>query len=123
MAVPAYDSSPPWSKELAQSDLDKNMWKEPMEIFESYAGWPREMKIMIVDDSEPVRRMIASFLDDLVDVFVECDDGSNALSTYLEHRPDLVLMDIKMKLLDGFVALMEIKKVCPEAHVLMVSQW
>ena len=81
------------------------------------------MKIMIVDDSEPVRRMIASFLDDVVDEFLECDDGSHALATYAKHRPDMVLMDIKMKQVDGFEATTEIKKAFPSARVFIVSQW
>lgn len=82
-----------------------------------------DMKIMIVDDSQPLRRMIASFLEDLVDEFVECEDGSQALAAYSEHRPDLVLMDIKMKQMDGFEAATEIKKAFPAARILMLSQW
>jgi CheY-like chemotaxis protein len=83
----------------------------------------RPMKVMIIDDSEPVRRMIASFLDDLVDEFVDCEDGSNALTTYFEHKPDIVLMDIKMNLMDGFRATMQIKQVFPGARIFIVSQW
>ena len=81
------------------------------------------MKILIVDDSEAVRRMIASFLDDLVDEFVECGDGTWALAAYAVHHPDVVLMDIKMNAVDGFQATAEIKKAFPGARVVIVSQW
>jgi len=81
------------------------------------------MKIMIVDDSEPVRRVIASLLEDLVDQFVECDDGSTALAAYTDHKPDMVLMDIKMKQTDGFETTKEIKQAFPAARVFMISQW
>jgi len=81
------------------------------------------MKVMIVDDSQPVRRMIASFLDDLVDEFFECEDGSKAPSAYREHRPDVVLMDIKMKRVDGFQATAQIRKDFPDARIVIVSQW
>ena len=81
------------------------------------------MKIMIVDDSEPVRRMIASVLEDLVDQFVECDDGSKAVAAYTEHKPDMVLMDIQMKQMDGFETTKEIKQAFPAARVFVVSQW
>ena len=78
---------------------------------------------MIVDDNERVRRMITSFLEDLVDEFVECEDGSGALAAYSQHCPDIVLMDIKMKHMDGFKATAEIKKAFPAARVVIVSQW
>jgi len=86
-------------------------------------GPAKAMKVMIVDDSQPVRRMIASFLDDLVDEFFECEDGSKAPAAYREHRPDIVLMDIKMKRVDGFQATAEIKKAFPDARIVIVSQW
>lgn len=81
------------------------------------------MKVLIVDDSEPVRRMVASFLDDLVDEFVECEDGSRARAVYAEHSPDVVLMDIKMMWIDGLEATAEIKKSFPAARIVIVSQW
>ena len=81
------------------------------------------MKLMIVDDSEPIRRVIASFLDDLVDEFVECEDGNKALAAYSQHHPDIVLMDIKMKQTDGFEATAEIRKAFPTARIVVVSQW
>jgi len=81
------------------------------------------MKVMIVDDSAEVRRMITSFIGDLVSEFVECDDGCEALATYAEHRPDLVLMDYQMTRMNGFQATRAIKKDFPDAHIVIVSQW
>jgi len=81
------------------------------------------MKVMIVDDNAQVRRMITSFLDDLVSEFVECSDGCEALAAYAENRPDLVLMDFEMKAMNGFAATREIKAEFPDARVVIVSQW
>jgi CheY-like chemotaxis protein len=81
------------------------------------------MKVMIVDDSAEVRRMITSFIGDLVSELVECGDGCEALATYAEHRPDLVLMDYGMKKMNGFDATKEIKRQFPAARVVIVSQW
>ena len=83
----------------------------------------RPMKVLIIDDSEPVRRMISSFLEDLVDEFVECEDGTEALTAYFEHQPDIVLMDIKMNEMDGFRATGQIKEIFPSARIFIVSQW
>jgi CheY-like chemotaxis protein len=81
------------------------------------------MKVLIVDDSEPMRRMIKTLISDLVGEIVECSDGSVALAAYQQHLPDLVLMDVKMSETDGLAATRQIKQLCPEARIVMVSQW
>ena len=46
-----------------------------------------------------------------------------ALAAYAMHRPDLVLMDVEMKTMNGFDATREIKRDFPDARVVIVSQW
>src|SRR5688572_28756917 len=81
------------------------------------------MKVMIVDDHKEVRRMIRSFIGDLVDEFVECAQGNKALEVYTKDAPDLVLMDIQIGDVDGFAATRKIKVVFPKANIVIVSQW
>lgn len=81
------------------------------------------MKVLIVDDSEPMRRMIKSLISDLAGEVFECSDGSEVMAAYQEHRPDLVLMDVQMERMDGFAATRQIKEFFPEARIVMVSQW
>jgi CheY-like chemotaxis protein len=81
------------------------------------------MKVLIVEDSEEMRRVIKRFIRDQVDEFVECEDGSEAVAAYHQHRPDFVLMDIKMREVDGFEATREIKAAFSDARVVIVSQW
>ncbi len=81
------------------------------------------MKVLIVDNSELMRRMIKSFISDLVQETFECSDGSEALAAYTHHRPDLVLMDLKMLGMDGFEATRQIKAAYPEARIVIVSQY
>ena len=71
------------------------------------------MKVLIVDDSEPMRRMIKTFVADLVQDVIERSDGSEALAAYREHRPDMVLMDLKLKTMDGLAATRQIKAFVP----------
>ena len=78
------------------------------------------MKVMIVDDSAEVRRMITSFIGDLVSEFVECDDGCEALATYAEHRPDLVLMDYQMTRMNGFQATRSLSRDPTTSHIPVV---
>ena len=81
------------------------------------------MKVLIVDDSEPMRRMIETFIADLVGEIVQCSDGSEALAAYRKHQPDIVLMDLKMVEMDGLAATRQIVECFPKARIVMVSQW
>lgn len=81
------------------------------------------MKVLIVDDSEPMRRTIKTFISDLAGEVVECSDGSKALAAYREHQPDIVTMDVKMEGMDGLAATRQIMACFPEARIVMVSQW
>ena len=82
-----------------------------------------EMRVLIVDDSEPMRRMIKTYLADLIEEAFECADGSEALTAYRQHRPDFVLMDLKMSKMDGLDATRQIRQWFPKARIVIVSQW
>ena len=81
------------------------------------------MNILIVDDSARVRQMIRSTLAGLIEEVAECSDGREALTAYERHRPDWVLMDIKMKEIDGLIATAQIKASHPEARVIIVTNF
>ena len=61
------------------------------------------MNILIVENSPRMRRTIRSLLAGLAHEVFECEDGSQVLAAYQAHRPDWVLMDIKLKEVDGIV--------------------
>jgi len=82
-----------------------------------------DMRVLIVDDSEPMRRMIKTYLADLIEQYFECGDGSEALDAYRKHQPDLVLMDMKMGQVDGLEATRQIRQSFPKARIVIVSQW
>ena len=66
--------------------------------------------IVLVDDQELVRtglRVLAEHDGDIA-VVAEADNGSSGVSTVREHKPDVVLMDIRMPQLDGIAATREI---------------
>ena len=67
--------------------------------------------------------MIRMFIADLSTDIVECCDGSEALETYRAHRPDIVLMDLKMARMDGLAATSQILESFPETRIVIVSQW
>lgn len=64
------------------------------------------IRVVIVDDQPIVRSGVARILspDDGFDVVAECDDGDEVVAAVAAHRPDLVLMDIRMRRVDGVTA-------------------
>lgn len=79
------------------------------------------MRMLVVDDNAAFRKVLRSFLADLAQVH-ECEDGSEALSSYEEHRPDWVLMDLSMPGVNGLTALRVILAAHPEARVAVLTQ-
>ncbi|MEQ0561743.1 response regulator transcription factor [Amycolatopsis sp. NEAU-NG30] len=64
------------------------------------------IRVLLVDDQRLVRAGFRSILDgeDDITVVAEAADGREALQAAHEHRPDVVLMDIRMPVLDGLTA-------------------
>jgi DNA-binding NarL/FixJ family response regulator len=64
------------------------------------------IRVVIVDDQPVVRAGVARILGphDGFEVVAECCDGDEVLSAVAAHRPDLVLMDVRMRRLDGVTA-------------------
>ena len=81
------------------------------------------MRILLADDQALVRggfRMILDAEPDL-EVVAEAADGREALERALEARPDLVLMDIRMPLLDGIEATRQLLAALPATRVLILT--
>jgi DNA-binding NarL/FixJ family response regulator len=81
------------------------------------------LKILIVDDNAAIRRLIAAIVLPFAGEIHECADGADALAGYQMHRPDLVLMDICMKNVDGVAATRQIKAADPSARILIVTDY
>jgi len=81
------------------------------------------MNFLIVEDNENMRRTISSIISTLAGEMHECSDGSEALAAYAAHLPDWVLMDVKMKEMDGITATYQIKEAFPKANIMIVSDY
>jgi DNA-binding NarL/FixJ family response regulator len=81
------------------------------------------MKLLIVEDSDAMRELLRELLDDLAESIRECEDGAGALAAYRWGHPDWVLMDIRMKEVDGITATQQIKAAFPEARVVIVTEY
>ncbi len=78
-------------------------------------------KVLIVDDAAFVRMRYAKSLQAGGFVTEEAANGAEAINKYREERPDAVLLDINMPVMNGLVTLHEIMNLDPSARVAMVT--
>lgn len=78
--------------------------------------------VIIVDDDRDTVNTFADYLGILqVTVLDRGYDGKQAVRLYEQHRPDIVFLDMMMPEYDGFYALEEIRKIDPQAKVIVVT--
>jgi len=79
-------------------------------------------KVLITDDALFMRVTLRNILTKGgYEVVAEAVNGLDSVEKYLEHKPDLVTMDITMPEMDGISALKEIRKHDPQAIVMMCT--
>lgn len=80
------------------------------------------MKILLVDDSATMRKILRMTLESLENVdFLEAGDGAEGLRLVAEHDPDLVVTDWIMPVMDGRALASALKRHRPRLPVLMVT--
>src|SRR6187431_1497753 len=83
------------------------------------------IRILIVDDHAMVRRGMRDFLelhDDLI-VVGEAADGAIAIQLVGSERPDVVIMDLLMPVIDGIEATRRIKAAYPEVEIVALTSF
>ena len=83
------------------------------------------IRVVFVDDHEMVRIGVSSYLSAQPDIEVvgEADDGKKGVELALELRPDIILMDLVMKEMDGIEATRQIIEQWPEAKIIIVTSF
>ena len=78
-------------------------------------------QILIVDDEPDLIKSVAEFLQSRGCTVLAASSGEDALAQVAKHRPTLVLLDIKMRGMDGLVTLKKLKALRPEVPVIMAT--
>ena len=83
------------------------------------------IKILFADDHEMVRIGVSAYLSAQADmeVVAEAGDGGEAVEKALSLRPDIILMDLVMKEMDGIEATKKIIEQWPEAKIIIVTSF
>ena len=85
----------------------------------------KKTRLMIVDDHEVVRMGLKAALDieDDFTVVAEASNGQEAIDRARVQRPDIILMDVRMDVMDGIEACREIRSEMPQTQVLMLTSY
>ena len=83
----------------------------------------RSVRVLLVDDHAVVRQGLRLFLglDPLIDVVGEAANGEEALSEAARLRPDVVVMDLMMPVMDGITAIRLLRRQLPDTEVIALT--
>ena len=83
----------------------------------------KKIKIVVVDDQTLIREGIGSMLSlqDDFDVLATGSNGEEAVSLFIQYKPDILLMDIQMPKINGIEATRQIRLVDPDAKIIMLT--
>ena len=82
------------------------------------------IRVLVADDHEVVRTGLVDLLKDSdIEVIAEAESGRDAIDKTIAEKPDIVLLDIRMKDGDGLEALEKICHEAPETRVIMLSTY
>lgn len=82
------------------------------------------IRAIIIDDETDSAEVFAEFLKiKNIDVVGLAKNGLDGVSLYRQHEPDVVFSDLVMPKYDGFYAISEIKKINPDAKVVIITAY
>ncbi|SOC35565.1 protein-glutamate methylesterase/protein-glutamine glutaminase [Ureibacillus acetophenoni] len=87
-------------------------------------GFSKKSKLLIVDDSAFMRKLISDFFHDHpnVEVIGTARNGKDAIKKIQQLQPDVVTMDVEMPELNGLDALKQIMQLCPVPVIMLSSE-
>jgi PAS domain S-box-containing protein len=90
---------------VSTTDLVKNLDK----LINLKNIWFDQAQVLIVDDVESNRNLLKEWAYQVNLEVIEADNGQNALLLAQEYQPDLILMDLRMPIMDGYAATQQLK--------------
>ena len=94
---------------------------KPVEKADDDHGHP--YRVMLVDDSATVRGLMRNWLSEQHDIKViaSCSNGLQAIQGLETYKPEIIILDIEMPVMDGITALPELRKAAPGVTIIIAS--
>jgi DNA-binding NarL/FixJ family response regulator len=86
---------------------------------------PEKIKVLVVDDHPVVRVGISTIIDTQQDMTVVAETGSGeeAVTLFQEHLPDLTVMDLRLKKMNGAASIRKIREEFPDAKIVVLTTY
>jgi DNA-binding NarL/FixJ family response regulator len=80
--------------------------------------------ILIADDNPLIRKMLCRMFEaeEGYDLCAEAKDGEEAIDLALKHRPELIILDLSIPVLNGFDAAKKLKELMPHVPIILFTQ-
>jgi len=85
----------------------------------------KNIRIIVIDDQAVVRQGFVSLINTVADmkVIAEGTNGQQAIDLYREHKPDVMLIDLRMPVLSGVEAIAAIRREFPAARMIVLTTY
>ena len=82
-------------------------------------------KILIADDNSIIRKTLCRILkaQQDCDLCAEAENGEQAIALAIKHRPDLVILDLAMPVMNGINAAREIRQALPGVRIILFTEY
>src|SRR5215468_2796686 len=83
------------------------------------------IRIVVIDDQAVVRQGFVALINTVADmeVIAEGTNGQQAVDLYREHKPDVMLIDLRMPVLSGVEAIAAIRREFPNARIIVLTTY
>ena len=89
---------------------------------EASGSEPSVLRVLIADDAPDIRLLLRMYLTDTrIEVVGEAENGSQAVDLAGSHKPDAVILDLAMPVMDGLQAIPLIKEASPDTKIVVLS--
>ena len=81
-------------------------------------------KILVADDNPSIRKMLCQMfeVEGAYDTCADATNGQEAIDSAMKNRPDLIILDLSMPVLNGVEAARQLKKIMPEVPIILFTQ-
>jgi CheY-like chemotaxis protein len=84
-------------------------------------GYLKTLTVLFVEDEELTRELCSEFLSRFVGVLITAVNGAEGLTAFQQHKPDIIITDIQMPVMDGLTMLKEIRNMDKSVPVIILS--
>jgi two-component system, NarL family, response regulator LiaR len=80
--------------------------------------------VLVADDSEMIRKLLCKLFEaeEHYTLCAEAKNGEEAISLAVIHKPDLIILDVSMPVMDGLQAARKLKQIMPHVPIMLFTQ-